>query len=145
MRIIVIGAAALLVGFGIGWWVHPHPPPPDAIIKITGVDVRVIQTTDPGDGTKLRISTRYRNTGCERVLLARFLVNSHPMPAIVLPRQHGVSVLPVDQDHVDEYVLLDVRLTEGDWNLFSVASCYRKDDPMPAADVAPGALFDVKP
>ena len=140
----LVAVVAVLVGFAVGWFAQLHQQVPEQAIKIITVNVRSIGTSDVGGGTKLRILTRYTNTGCEQVLLTRFLINSlTDQPAISLPRQHGIAILPIDKDEVDEYVILDMKLTGGRWHLFSVASCYRHDDPIPASDVAPIALFDV--
>lgn len=140
LRLVIITMIAALFGFGLGWWVSHHDPLGAGNIKITGVDVRIIRTTDVSDGTKLRIVTMYENIECEQVLLSRFLIHAPPTPTIVLPRQLGPTVLPIDESQIDEYVYLDDKLTKGPWHLFSVASCYRKKDPLPSADVSPVAL-----
>lgn len=134
-----IPALMAVLGFGLGWIMQP--PPPDPVVQIK--NVRVEPVTVEG-ATHLRITTAYSNTGCTQVLLTRFLLNTRPAPSIALPQQQGPSILPIDKNEFIEDVTISFTLTEGQWHLFSVASCYLNGDPVPAATVAPTALFDIE-
>lgn len=138
IRPFVVPVAMAVLGFGLGWIMQP--PPPDPVVQIK--NVRVAPMTVDGV-THLRITTAYSNTGCTQVLLTRFLLNTRPAPSIALPQQQGPSILPVDKHEFIEDVTISFTLTEGQWHLFSVASCYLNGDPVPAATVAPTALFDI--
>lgn len=135
----VVPVAMAVLGFALGWLMQPAPP--DPVVQIKNVTVEPVSV---GGETHLRITTSYTNTGCSQVLLTRFLLNTKPAPSVALPQQQGPTILPVDHDELVEDVTLAFTLTEGTWHLFSVASCYLNGDPVPAATVAPTALFDVE-
>jgi hypothetical protein len=138
LKLAAVPVAMLLLGGVVGYLLGPRPATP--VIQIKAVEVR---SQPEGDQTRLYITTHYTNTGCTKVLLARFLINSHPAPSISLPKQEGPTILPVDGTEIAEEVVLGFSLTEGTWHMYSVASCFQNGEPVPAATVAPTALFDV--
>jgi hypothetical protein len=144
MRVARLGAipvVMLLLGAVVGYLLGPSAGVPDPTVRITGV---MVEPAGPASGpARLRITTHYSNSGCTQVLLARFLINSHPAPSIALPQQQGPAILPVDENVYVEDLALDFPLTRGTWHMFSVASCYRDGELLPSATVAPTALFDV--
>jgi hypothetical protein len=137
-------ATTLMVGAAVaaGWWIAPKPGP-DAPPQILISDVQVAPLVSH-TGTDLHIATVYTNTGCDRILLARFLINTHPTPSIALPQQQGLSTLPPDKNQMLETVSLGFDLAKGQWHLFSQATCYVDGKPLANAIVSPTALFEVQ-
>lgn len=140
MRMFIAPVVMASLGFAAGWSLQP--PPPDPVVQIKSITV-MPTLFDANTKTRLHITTRFSNSGCTQTLLTRFLLNSHPAPSVALPQHHGPTVLPIGEEEIIEDVLLDFPLTHGTWHLFSVASCYLNGDPVPAATVAPTALFDI--
>jgi hypothetical protein len=127
-----------LAGIWFGWYLTPSPPPPRIAIK--AIDVHPLANAH---GTLLQITTMYNNTGCDQILLARFLLNTRPVPSIALPQQQGPTVLPVTDNRIIEKLSLGFSLHEGQWHMFSVVSCYVDGEVMPDSTVSPTALFEI--
>lgn len=135
----ICGAACVLVGGAlIGLYLAYQPFEPS--IRIRNVRVQAF-TKEPG--TKLIITTDYANKGCERIMLSRFIMNTDPASARILPAQQGSTLLPNDKTQIVERVPLNHDLGKGEWHLFTVATCYIAKEPVPVATVSPTALFVV--
>lgn len=132
------GIIAGLGALAAGWWLFLSPPA-GPTIKVLAVEV---VPTDLPSGTHLNVTTKYENTGCSRILLARFLINTQPVPSFALPQQQGPTVLPASQNELVEEIDLNFPLGAGHWHLFTNVVCYNNGDPVPAAVVSPTALFD---
>ena len=128
----------LLVGIWGGWYFAPLPPAPRIVIRTIDVD-----PVEDANGTLLQITTTYDNSGCDQILLARFLLNTKPTPSIALPQKQGPTVLPANDNRSVEQLSIGFRLGEGQWHLFSVASCYVDGEAVPNATVSPTALFNI--
>lgn len=131
---IVIAALAVVAG----WVLFYQPFEPS--IRIRKVQVQAL-TRAPG--TRLVITTDYANTGCERIMLSRFIMNTDPNSARILPAQQGATLLPKEQTRIVENVPLIHDLSKGEWHLFTVATCYVANEPVPVATVSPTSLFMV--
>jgi hypothetical protein len=138
LKMALAGSAVALAAVAGGWWLLSGPKPPPNI-RILGVGVIPVERNG---GTRLHITTRYSNTGCTQILLARFLLNTRPTPSIALPQQQGPTVLPAKSTELIEDIDLNFTLGTGEWHLFSNAVCYSDGDPIPSAAVSPTALFD---
>lgn len=139
LRKVVGFAIVLLFVMFVGWYMMPGAAAPSIEIE----DVKV-SPSDSNHGTILQVTTKYINRGCDQILLARFLMNTRPVPSIALPQQQGPVVLPPDQSVVIETIDVGFDLYPGTWHMFSVASCYVDKRALPSSTVSPTALFDIE-
>lgn len=131
-------ALLLVLAFMFGWRLAPDRPSPRIVIEHIGVEPLRGER-----GTILRITTGYKNSGCDQILLARFLLNTKPTPSIALPQRQGPVILPASGNMIVENVPLGFPLRGGQWHMFSVVSCYVDGSVIPDATVSPTALFEI--